>query len=163
MGYSFGGASMRRTVGVDTDLVKIATLALAHSPIDMSIPWRGGKRTAEQQKDLFNSGNTRCDGYTYKSYHQSGKALDLVPWYNGKLDYKTTERFQIFARIMLATFKYLHEIGEIPPDVYLHWGGFWSAEDTNNDGILSHIDDKFGWDQPHWEFRSKPQTNVLIF
>lgn len=163
MAYSFGRKSITRTTGVKEYLVRTAVVALNFSSVDMTIPWRGGKRTALQQNELFDSGSTRCDGYEKKSYHQSGKAIDIVPWYNGKQDYKATDRFESFAKTMFATFKFLQTIGQVPADVYLHWGGFWSATDNNGDGILSHIDDEFGWDQPHWEIRSKPQRNVLKF
>jgi len=149
--------------GVNELLTKVAITALSFSPVDMTITWRGGLRTAAQQKELFDAGNSRCDGYKVKSYHQSGKALDIVPWFNGEVDYKATDRFETFAKHMFATFEMFKTTNKIPEGAYLHWGGFWSAKDINKDGILSHIDDKFGWDQPHWELRSKPQKNVLIF
>ena len=163
MGYSFGRTSHRRMQGVDDTLKKVAITALSFSPVDMTITWRGGLRTAVQQKELYDAGNSRCDGYRKKSYHQSGNAIDIVPWFNRKADYKATDRFETFAKHMFATFDLLQATGKVPKDVFLHWGGFWSAKDNNNDGILSHIDDKFGWDQPHWELRSKPQKNVLTF
>jgi len=163
MGFAFSRKSLIRADGVDKDLLKIAMKAISYSPVDMTITWRGGLRTAEQQKELFDAGNTRCDGYVKRSYHQSGKALDIVPWYKGKVDYKATDRFQEFAILMFATFEFLQAIGQIRQNVYLHWGGFWSARDYNGDGYLHHTDDKFGWDQPHWEFRSRPQKNVLKF
>lgn len=161
MGYSFGRTSHKRMFGVDDILKKTAITALSFSDIDMTVPWRGGKRTAEEQNELFKAGNSRCDGFRIKSYHQSGQALDLVPYVNGKIDYTATEQFIKFANIMFATFKFLQATGSIPKNIYLHWGGFWSAKDNNGDGILSTIDDKTGWDKPHWELRDKPQNNVL--
>ena len=163
MGYSFGRTSKRRMNGVDATLQLVAAHALANSSVDMSVSWRGGLRTAEQQKELFDAGNSRCDGYDKKSYHQSGKALDIVPYYKGKIDYSATDRFETFAKTMFDTFEDLRSRGFIPKNTYLHWGGFWSAKDNNGDGILSHIDDKLGWDKPHWELRSKPQKSVLKF
>ena len=163
MSYSFGRSSLRRGQGVDDSLLRTAVTALSYSDVDMTIPWRGGLRTAEEQQELFDSGTTRCDGTIKKSYHQSGKAIDIVPWYNNKIDYRAADRFESFAKKMFATFEFLQALGQIPKDVYLHWGGFWSARDENGDGYLHHIDDKFGWDQPHWEIRSKPQKNVLKF
>ena len=161
MAYSFGRTSHKRMLGVDDALTRTAVTALSFSPIDMSIPWRGGLRTASQQKELFDMGNSRADGYRNKSYHQSGKALDIVPFVDGEIDYTATDRFVEFANLMLETFKFLQAIGQIPRDLYLHWGGFWSAKDNNGDGILSTINDEFGWDKPHWEIRTKPQTKAL--
>jgi len=163
MGYNFGRKSLERARGVDKELLLTAVVALSFSEVDMSIPWRGGLRTPEQQKELFDAGNSRCDGFIKKSFHQSGNALDVVPYINGKLDYEDSERFQKFARIMLAAFTFLQSIGKVDKDKYLHWGGFWSARDDNNDGYLHHTDDRFGWDQPHWEIRLAPQRNVLKF
>lgn len=163
MGYSFGITSHRRMQGVDNILTEVAITTLSFSPVDMTVTWRGGLRTAEEQKELFDAGNSRCDGYYNISYHQSGKALDLVPWYKGKVDNKATDRFEMFAKHMFAIFQMFQAIGKIPKDVFLHWGGFWSAKDNNNDGILSYIDDELGWDKPHWELRSRPQKNVLKF
>jgi peptidoglycan L-alanyl-D-glutamate endopeptidase CwlK len=162
MKYFFGKTSVLRVKDVNEYLVMTSTYALTHSPVDMSIPWRGGKRTAEQQKELFEDKATRCDGYIKKSFHQTGDAIDIVPYIKGKINYKATKEFQKFAKIMLASFKFLQAIGYIPSNLYLHWGGFWSAKDENNDGILHYIDDEFGWDQPHWEIRTIPQSKTFI-
>lgn len=162
MTYKFGKTSIRRYKDVNPILVMVAIMSLAYSNNDMSIPWRGGKRTAVQQKKLYDSKASRADGTTNISYHQLGQALDIVPYKNGAIDYKATREFQEFAKLMFATFQYLQIVKVIPLDLHLHWGGFWSAKDINNDGYLNSIDDKFGWDQPHWELRSRPQRNVLI-
>lgn len=164
MAYSFGRKSLVRAHGVNDYLLRTAVVALTFSNQDMSIPWRGGKRTAEEQKELFLDKASRCDGYIKESYHQSGDALDLVPYKKGqtvKQTYTNFKGFQAFAKVMLATFCFLQALGQIPDDLYLHWGGFWSARDENNDGYLRHQDDKFGWDSPHWELRTRPQKNVL--
>ena len=163
MAYAFGKKSLIRAKGVDDYLLRTAIVALTFSNQDMSIPWRGGVRSAEQQKELFDDGASRCDGFIKKSYHQSGKALDLVPYKNGKINYKDFKGFQEFAKVMLATFCFLQALGQIPEQYYLHWGGFWSAKDENKDGYIHHQDDQFGWDSPHWELRSRPQNNVLKF
>ncbi len=163
MGFSYGKSSIRRMVGVDTNIVKTAYLALDYSPYDISVPWMGGLRTSAEQLQLFLDKASKCDGRNKISYHQSGKALDLVPWVDGALDYKDSKKFQEFARVMFASFKFLQDIGHIDRNLYLHWGGFWSAQDYNRDGYLHYIEDKFGWDQPHWEIRTVPQRNILKF
>lgn len=166
MAYAFGRKSLLRANEVNHYLLRTAVVALMFSNNDMSIPWRGGKRTAAEQKGLFDDGASRCDGYIKKSYHQSGEALDLVPYVQGatlKQTYSNFKVFEEFAKVMTATFCFLQALGQIPDDIYLHWGGFWSAKDENNDGYIHHLDDEFGWDSPHWEIRSKPQKNVLKF
>lgn len=161
MPYKYGKTSKRRGEGVNPILWMVAVMALAYSRNDMSIPWRGGKRTAKQQLALYNAGNSRCDGTNLVSFHQSGEALDIVPYVNGKIDYKAFKEFQAFAKLMFATFEYLQKVKMISPKLHLHWGGFWSAKDLNRDGYLSSVDDKFGWDLPHWELRDNQQRNVL--
>lgn len=163
MGFAYGKSSVRRMVGVDSYIVKTAYMALSYSPYDMSVPWMGGLRTSSEQLNLYLDKASKCDGRILESFHQSGKALDLVPWFNGALNYAATKRFQDFARVMFASFTYLQEIGHIPQGLYLHWGGFWSARDNNKDGYIHYIEDKFGWDQPHWEIRTTPQQNTLKF
>ena len=54
------------------------------TPIDFCIIENGGHRTEEMQHSLFLAGNSKCDGYKNKSEHQSGLAVDLVPWVDKK-------------------------------------------------------------------------------
>jgi len=54
------------------------------TPIDFCIIDNGGYRTAKMQKKLYDKGNSKCDGYLTESKHQSGLAVDLVPWLHNK-------------------------------------------------------------------------------
>lgn len=54
------------------------------TPIDFCIIENGGYRSEEMQHDLFLAGNSKCDGIKNKSYHQTGLAVDLVPWVYSK-------------------------------------------------------------------------------
>lgn len=56
-----------------------------YTPIDFGIIKNGGYRTSKEQNEIFKSKPhvTNCDGYNNKSYHQSGLAVDLVPWVDG--------------------------------------------------------------------------------
>ena len=69
--FKFGTTSRKRMQGVDPLLIECAERALALSKYDMTIPWMGGIRTAEEQNAIFKDGNSKCDGYEKKSYHQS--------------------------------------------------------------------------------------------
>lgn len=55
-----------------------------YTPIDFGVLSSGGYRTAEEQNVLYKKGVSQLDGYKYKSRHQSGLAVDIVPWVNGK-------------------------------------------------------------------------------
>ena len=70
--------------GVDTRLHEICEMALTISKVDFGIPSSGGLRTAEQQKELFNDGKSKCDGFISLSNHQSGNALDFYAYVDGK-------------------------------------------------------------------------------
>ena len=85
MGFSFGESSERRLKTCSQDIQAIVEAALATSLIDFGIPPYGGKRTEQEQAKLFNQGKSKCDGVNNKSYHQSGKAVDIVAYVDGKI------------------------------------------------------------------------------
>lgn len=159
--YQFGATSRKRMIGVDDRLLETINEALDWSDVDMTVPWRGGVRTAKQQRVIYDDGHSRADGYNKKSYHQSGFALDVIPWIGDSGSYTAIKEILYFAKIVFAIFNYKKAIKEIDADVYLHWGGFWGAQDKNKDGLLSSLDDKTGWDLAHYELRSSPQKRVL--
>jgi hypothetical protein len=55
---------------------------IRYTPIDFVIISNGGYRSAEQQNELYKKGASQLDGFKHKSKHQSGLAVDLVPWIN---------------------------------------------------------------------------------
>lgn len=131
--YKWGASSISRMEGVDLMLVECAARALARSKYDMTIPWMGGIRTDREQHDIFKEGNSKCDGYNIKSYHQSGNALDVIPVDKG---YKNTRAMNHFARLMLEEWQKMLRAGEV--DKVMIWGGTFGSQ---------------GWDKPHYEIR----------
>jgi len=132
--FEFGATSKKRAEGVNPLIFTCASRALAKSKYDMTIPWRGGKRTAEQQNGLFKDGNTKADGYDKLSYHQSGEALDIVPCAD---DPKTRARaFNYFAQLMAEEWQLMLSMQEVTG--FLNWGGLFGST---------------GWDKPHFERR----------
>lgn len=132
--FNWGNKSVKRMEGVNPLLIKCATLALEISSHDMTIPWRGGVRTAEQQHELFKAGNSKADGFDKKSYHQSGNALDVIAV--GANPYENHRAFNHFAKLMFRSWQELIYKGEVTG--YLYWGGHFGQT---------------GWDKPHWETR----------
>ena len=117
--------------GVHPALIKCAERALSISKYDMTIPWMGGVRTAEDQRKIFDQGYSQVDGYKKKSYHQTGKALDVIPVKGG---YDNDKAFRHFAKCMFLTWQRMMTRKETE-GYFLEWGGHW----------MNFIDN------PHWQ------------
>jgi peptidoglycan LD-endopeptidase CwlK len=82
--HKLSDRSKERMAGVDDRLHQVANAALSISKLDFGIPADGGLRTAERQKELYEDSKSKADGFKYKSYHQTGKALDFFAYVDGK-------------------------------------------------------------------------------
>lgn len=116
MGYSFGVKSRERMKGVHPDLIKVLELAIIITKVDFGIPPYGGLRTAEQQRHLFVGGKSNADGYTNKSYHQTGRAIDVYAYVNGKASWQKPHLTMVACAILQAA----SQLG-----VKLEWGGLF--------------------------------------
>ena len=156
--FSYGRSSNTRLNTVSDYLVLAAKKALKCSPVDFGVPWMGGKRTAEDQKDIFDKGYSRCDGTDKISFHQKtddvgkGLALDLVPYIPGVgFAYDAYGRFGIIGMLMLEAWEELKDEGKIPNEFHLHWGGLWRNREPKD----------LGWDMAHFEIRAVVQQEQL--
>lgn len=141
--FSFSRNSYRRMDGVCKWLSLTAIKALEMSDIlDFGVGPYGGYRTAEVQNQLFNKKRSKADGYNKKSYHQTGLALDLVPWLDGKFTWENDAAFREIKRLMFDAWEKLQYEGKIPKDKYLWWGGYFSTI----------------YDPPHFEIRDYKQN-----
>lgn len=111
------------------------------------------------QYKIFKAGNSKCDGYEKLSYHQSGNALDTVPYIDGKYTWNNKQAFIDIYNAWIEAEKQLRHIYMIPDDVFFHHGLFWNWKDLDKDGIIE-ITDKLGWDLAHREIRNYQQKNV---
>jgi peptidoglycan LD-endopeptidase CwlK len=150
--FKFSTASKQRISQVHELLQILAYETIKVSPYDFGIISNGGLRTAEEQKELFDKGYSKCDGYNKKSYHQSGLALDFVPYIDGSFTWKNEKAFLSIANKAFHVWSAIKDT----KGYFLHWGGYWSAKDLNSNGLLD-INDKLGWDLPHFELRKYPQ------
>lgn len=139
MKYKFSDASLNRMAGLNVELKKLLFLALKRTPIDFGIAWYGGFRTEEMQNELFKKVPkvTSKDGYVKKSKHQSGLAVDLMPYVKGKAT-PSKENYLILAGVMFAA---ANELG-----LTLRSGMDW---DMDSEYI---VDQTFN-DYPHFELR----------
>lgn len=109
--------SLARLSGVHSDLQAVAKRALELSPFDFGIT--SGKRTKEEQNALFKKGASQLDGYSKKSRHQTGHALDFVVYdENGKV----TWGFSYYEQVSWAFKQAARELG-----VAIVWGGDWRS------------------------------------
>ncbi len=130
--------------GVNPLLIECADRTIVESIYDLTIPWRGGVRTAEQQKELFDQGNSKCDGYEVLSYHQIeasegpyGNAIDIIPYLPGGAPYEDIRKLNYIGRMMMINWQEL--IQESVEDIgVMIWGGTFGAT---------------SWDRPHFEIR----------
>tara|TARA_R110001592_G_scaffold144715_3_gene368041 strand:- start:1414 stop:1842 length:429 start_codon:yes stop_codon:yes gene_type:complete len=138
--FNWGKTSIKRMEGIDERLIRVLFRAIRISSkkkdgVDFTIPQLAGLRTADQQNKLFENGFSKCDGYEKKSYHQSGRAVDVIPYIKGKNVYNLdeTEKQLLFYKVAVCMLEASNKEG-----VQLNWGGNWSS-----------------WlDRPHFEIRN---------
>tara|TARA_B110000285_G_scaffold140685_1_gene157416 strand:- start:190 stop:576 length:387 start_codon:yes stop_codon:yes gene_type:complete len=116
--FKLGANSINHMVGIDDRLIDIAELAITISPIDFGIPSSGGFRSTEDQAALYTSGKSKCDGRTNKSYHQSGKAIDVYGYVDGKASWDKFHLTTIATAMLQASAQLGYE---------LKWGGLWKS------------------------------------
>jgi len=138
----FSKTSKQRLETCHQDIITICHYAI--QILDFSVI--RGFATAEEQFELFKKGRTRVgdwwtitgdvvtykDGYIKKSRHQSGEAIDLVP-YPGLWD-APEKRFFELAGVIKATAFLLKKYGDIEHGV--EWGF-----------------DLWNWDLAHFQLR----------
>lgn len=120
------------------ELIEAVEEFIKYTPIDFTIVKNGAYRTAEEQNKLFKKVPkvTNCDGFMYKSYHQSGLAIDLVPWVEGKASWD--EKHATGLAMAFKTFCNMEGVNIV------------SGADWDDDGNLN---ESF-YDPCHFEIRS---------
>lgn len=116
--FKFSKNSLLNREGVDQRLIDISNLAIQITNVDFGIPKLGGLRTVENQAALFASNKSKADGVVNKSYHQSGKALDVYAYVDGKASWSK----QDLAVVGCAMLQAAAELG-----YKLKWGGLWKS------------------------------------
>ena len=118
MSFKLGSNSIKNRAGVDDRLIHISNRAIQISIIDFGIPSSGGLRTTEQQAELYADRKSNADGVTHKSHHQTGKALDVFAFVDGKASWEKEH----LAIIAVAMMQAANELG-----YHLEWGGFFRS------------------------------------
>lgn len=118
MTFRLSKSSLRNLDGVHPEMADVVKLAIQLTKVDFGIPSTGGYRTAEAQNKLFLDGKSNADGYDKKSRHQSGKAVDVYAYVDGKASWEP-EHLSMVACAMLEA--------AIRLDVNMRWGGLWES------------------------------------
>ncbi len=116
--YRFSKSSAARLATCHEDLVNIFHNAILDSPLDYGIPQYGGMRTAEEQSQLFIDNKSKCDGFIKKSYHQTGLAVDIYAYVDGKASWDEKHLTLIAGHILGTANRLGYE---------LEWGGNWES------------------------------------
>jgi peptidoglycan L-alanyl-D-glutamate endopeptidase CwlK len=109
-GWVFDERSKKKLKGVHPDLVAVIERALEISGLDFIVT--EGLRTAERQKELYNSGASR----TMNSRHLTGHAVDLAVKVGDEIRWDWPLYHRLAKYVMEAAY-------ELKIDV--EWGGDW--------------------------------------
>lgn len=146
-GFRLGEKSLANLSGVHDDLADVVRLAITFTSQDFSI--FEGLRTPERQEALFKAGASKLDGVTKISRHQTGHAIDLVPYVAGKLRWE----WPLFFPIADAVRRAAHQL-RIP----IRWGGTWTEiTDARYDGMTADqiYNSNPSWDGAHFELPTR--------
>lgn len=141
MNFKFGSKSRERLLLAHDDIRKIFNLAIKRTKVDFGISETF--RLPEIQKEYFDKGLSKCDGYTIKSKHNQAPslAIDIFAYVKGKASYKV-EELSYIAGLIDSCAEELYERREITH--LIRWGGNW-----DRDGEI-FTDQGFD-DSPHFE------------
>ena len=119
----FSKKSLEKLDGVHQDLQTLFLEVVKH--FDCTVIY--GMRTEAQQKALYAKGRTKPgnivtykDGVIKKSRHQTGMAVDVVPY---PINWGNIERFRQFGWFVKGVACVLKGYGQIEKDI--KWGGDW--------------------------------------
>ena len=117
--YKLSKRSLSRLKGVEPLLIAIFVDAIYNSPYDFGIPQHGGLRTDSEQNALYKQKLSKADGYVKKSYHQTGRAVDIYGYVDGKATWDKN------VLTMIAT--HIKNVARDKYNVNLEWGGDWKS------------------------------------
>jgi peptidoglycan LD-endopeptidase CwlK len=120
--FQFSSSSNARLDTTSMNIQRVVRRALEITKVDFGIPKDGGMRTARRQHEMYldPSIETNCDGYIHESHHQTGNAVDVYAYVDGKANWEK-EHLAMVASAMLQA---ASELG-----VKLEWGGLWNKPD----------------------------------
>ena len=113
--------SEQRLEGVNAALVNVVRRAIKRLPFDVLVV--EGLRSKQRQAELYAQGRTKPGKivtWTMQSKHLEGRAVDLAPFIDGKIDWSDPKKFDA---INLAMTTSAAELG-----VSIRWGADWDRD-----------------------------------
>ena len=125
--YKFSRNSKKNMKGIREEIIQLAERVLAKSPHDFGVPKYGGKRTPQEQNNLFHQipKVTQIDGFKRKSYHQSGNALDIYVYDEHGACWDCKDKYKEIADLFKSEFQLMQDEGLFKCEEELRWGGDW--------------------------------------
>ena len=127
--------SKKNIKGVRKSILVLIDRVLKKSPHDFGIPEYGGKRTAQQQNNLFHRKPkvTWLDGFKRVSYHQSGNAFDIFIYDEHDACWDCLDKYKELADLFKTEFELMkkeqyegnQEECWFDDREQLYWGGDW--------------------------------------
>lgn len=112
--FSLSKRSLKNLEGVNQKLVDVVKLAITISKQDFTVI--EGLRSIETQKQYVAKGVSK----TMNSYHLTGHAVDIYPFYNGSVQCEAPfSKFKLIKEAMFTAAKELR--------VVIEWGGDWKS------------------------------------
>ena len=114
--YSFSQKSLDNMQGIDSRLIRLAQEAIKITKVDFGIPSTGGRRTAQQQAELYDQDLSNADGIYKMSKHQTGKALDFYAYVDDAASWEKEHLAQVACAFLQAANKL---------NISIRWGGLF--------------------------------------
>ena len=131
MTFRLSRNSLAKLEKVNPALVNVVKRAIEITEVDFAVVQ--GNRTQAEQNALYEQGRTKPGPkvtWTRNSNHIGGRAVDLAPFYKGKIEWDNNGKLGLYPKINEAMQQAAKELG-----VSITWGGSWKKTP----------------DRPHWE------------
>ncbi len=116
--FALSSTSKANRDGIDARLIDISDLAINITKIDFGHGKDSGIRTESRQNELYLSGVSKCDGVLRLSNHQSGNALDVYAYVDGRASWEPEHLTTVACAMLQAASMLGHK---------LVWGGSWTT------------------------------------
>lgn len=125
--FKLSKSSKKHIKEVRSEIITLIDRAIKKSPHDFGIPKNGGKRTPQEQNNLFHikPSVTQLDGFKNKSYHQSGNAFDIFVYDEHGACWDCVEKYAEIWKVIKEEFDLMKGECLFDESEEIYWGGDW--------------------------------------